>query len=166
MPLLELTGILFYLTQTASSGNLLSSTICLTIRKPMLLINESKLDSEISASEFIPDNLGYTVYRKVRNRHSGDIMILIKNCYSSQIVDADAEFLWIEVQLKNQGKLLLSTFYRPPSSDDDYLKLFDASRLDIRTRTASSPNHTIIVCGDFKLPDINWEHKCVSASSS
>ena len=133
-----------------------------------VLINESKLDSEISTPEVIPDNLGYTVYRKDRNRHGGGVMILIKNCYSSQIVDikSDAELLWIEVQLKNQRKLLLSTFYRPPSSDDEYLKLFDASLLDIRTRTANNPNHTIIVGGDFNLPDINWEHNCVSASSS
>ena len=133
-----------------------------------VLINKSKLDSEISTPEVIPDNLGYTVYRKDRNRHGGGVMILIKNCYSSQIVDikSDAELLWIEVQLKNQRKLLLSTFYRPPSSDDEYLKLFDASLLDIRTRTANNPNHTIIVGGDFNLPDINWEHNCVSASSS
>ena len=133
-----------------------------------VLINESKLDSEISTPEVIPANLGYTVYRKDWNRHGGGVMILIKTCYSSQIADikSDAELLWIDVQLKNQRKLLLSTFYRPPSSDDEYLKLFDASLLDIHTRTANDRNPPIIVGGDFNLPDINWEHNCVSASSS
>ena len=81
-------------------------------------------------------------------------------------IKSDAELLWIEVQLKNQQKLLLSTFYRPSSSDDEYLKLFDAFLLDIPTHTANNPDHTIIVGGDFNLPDINWEHNCVSASSS
>ena len=73
-----------------------------------VLINESKLDSEIATSEVIPDNLGYTVYRKDRNRQGGGVMILIKNCYSSQMVDikSDVELQWIEVQLKNQRKLL------------------------------------------------------------
>ena len=44
-----------------------------------VFISESKLNSELSTSEVIPDNLGYTVYCKDRNRHGGGVMILIKN---------------------------------------------------------------------------------------
>ena len=72
------------------------------VKDDAVLINESNLDSEISTSEVIPDNLGgYTAYRKDRNRQGGGIMILTKNCYPSQIVHikSDAELLWIEVQL-------------------------------------------------------------------
>ena len=34
---------------------------------------------------------------------------------------------WIEVQLENQRNFFISTFNRPPPSDDKYLKLFDPS---------------------------------------
>ena len=109
MPLRELTGVLFYLTQTASSWKTAELHHLLDyVKDDAVLINESKLDSEIATSEVIPDNLGYTVYRKDRNRQGGGVMILIKNCYSSQMVDikSDVELQWIEVQLKNQRKLL------------------------------------------------------------
>ena len=50
-----------------------------------VLINGSKLDSKISTSEVIPDNLRYAVYCKDLDRHGRDVIILIKNFYTCQI---------------------------------------------------------------------------------
>ena len=129
------------------------------IKADAVLIDESKLDCEISTYEFIPENLGYTVYQTGidMQRYSSKTSILIKSAESLR---------WIQVQFKNQQKLLISKFYRPPSNDNECLKLCDASLLDINIHTTNNPNHTIIISGDLNFLDINWEHNCVSASSN
>ena len=57
------------------------------IKPDCVIITESKLKSDINTAEVLPSNLGYTVYRKDRNRsdlsEGGGVILLIKSCYPS-----------------------------------------------------------------------------------
>jgi len=65
-------------------------------------------------------------------------------------LDTDCEIVWIQLQLYNCKSLLLAAFYRPPSTNTDYLQNLELSL----TRINADKN--IWLTGDFNLPDIDW----------
>ena len=50
----------------------------------------------------------------------------------------------------SDGFLLFGTFYRPPNSDISILDSLNHSLLSTHTK------YSIVLCGDFNLPHINW----------
>ena len=67
-------------------------------------------------------------------------------------LETNCEVLWVELST-GPSKVLLGTFYRPPSSTPEYLEQLEMS-------LASIPeSHTTVLCGDFNLPHVDWaEH--------
>ena len=139
------------------------------IRPDAVFISETKLHQHITNAEVIPDDLGYTVYRKDRENGSpyGGVMLLIRSCFASVDItppDIHCESIWVEVTMKNQRKLLLNSYYRPPSDTVDKFTLFrdSISRVTQKYCRAST---CIIIGGDLNCPDINWENSCVKTNS-
>lgn len=65
-----------------------------------------------------------------------------------------SEILWCELTIPNpHTKLLVGVFYRPPSSDVDYLQELERSLSLIE---CSGSNLATILLGDFNLPNIDW----------
>ena len=79
-------------------------------------------------------------------------MLYVKNSISAirRIdLETNCEVLWVELST-GPSKVLLGTFYRPPSSTPEYLEQLEMS-------LASIPeSHTIVLCGDFNLPHVDW----------
>ena len=118
----------------------------------VVAITETFLEDEIGDVEII-ENSPYTAFRHDRNRHGGGVMILVRNtiCATRRAdLENDTELLWIEIS-HTTGQLVLGVFYRPPNSDREYLT-------SLQNSLALIPDaQNIILCGDFNLPNINWE---------
>ena len=69
------------------------------------------------------------------------------------------ELLWAEIPLKNSGSYFLGVFYRPPSSDMNYL---EGLKRSLETVTVVSDHTKIVLLGDFNFPDIDWDLICPS----
>ncbi len=71
-------------------------------------------------------------------------------------VDA-AELVWAKITLIGHKDLLLGSYYRPPSSDLEYL-----DKLNSSLSSASIGNSNIWLAGDFNVPHIEWESESIS----
>ena len=69
------------------------------------------------------------------------------------------ELLWAEIPLKNSGSYFLGVFYRPPSSDMNYL---EGLKRSLEKVTVVSDHTNIVLLGDFNFPDIDWDLICPS----
>lgn len=57
--------------------------------------------------------------------------------------------LWIQLQTRD-GLLLFGVFYCPPNSDAIVLEEMNVAI------SAIPGNHSIVTCGDFNVPNIDW----------
>ena len=126
----------------------------------IIAITESLLDDVIGDSE-ISDS-SYCVFRRDLNRHGGGVMLLIKStiCATRRAdLEGDCELLWIEIS-HSRGVYLLGVFYRSPISSSEYL-------YNLQNSLAKIPDsQTIILCGDFNVPDVDWDLNVPTTSSS
>ena len=117
----------------------------------IVAITETWLSDEIGVAELV--NNDYCVFRRDRNRHGGGVMLLVNNNIQTtrriDLEDATTELLWIELS-HSKGRTLLGVFYRPPSSDLEYLRNLQNSLSKI------PDSHNITLCGDFNVPNVNW----------
>ena len=84
-----------------------------------MLFTETKIDSSISFSEFLPN--GYNGgFRRDRNKNGGGVMIVTKQEYTITDLDLltpsqhNSESVWASISLKDHSKLIVGSFYRPP----------------------------------------------------
>ena len=85
----------------------------------LIMMTETKIDEHVNASEFLPK--GYTGdIRKDRCKGGGGIMIATKQEYDIQGIELEAnisaETVWATISLKDQRKLVVGSYYRPPDS--------------------------------------------------
>jgi len=77
-----------------------------------------------------------------------------------------SEIIWVEIELRNHKKLLVSSFYwRPNDHTTAQLKSLQLSTESVLSRY-KSPDQSLITGGDFNLPDIDWDNNCVRCTSS
>ena len=90
-------------------------------------INESKLDETIFDDEVMIDN--YNLVRKDRDRQGGGVAIYLhKSLHFDKInheTMGDLEIILLKVYLKSAKPVLISTWYRPPSTDIGILDLYE-----------------------------------------
>lgn len=118
----------------------------------IILLTETWLCSDIDSSDLFDNR--YIIFRKDRNsatssfKRGGGVVIAVKNCFEAFLIDVpdlELECLWISLNLRCRGKLLLCLIYFPPNTNiDTYVKFFD-----VFVRFTSYKN--IFVCGDFNL---------------
>ncbi len=84
------------------------------------------------------------------------MMLAVRNtitCVRRSDLECNAEVLFCEIRPDSKRKLLVAVFYRPPDSSLEYMKELKKS-----LRLAGKANFDqLILCGDFNLPNINWE---------
>ncbi|CAC5396555.1 unnamed protein product [Mytilus coruscus] len=112
--------------------------------------------------------MDYTVYRKDRppstnNLSYGGVLVAITtNLLSEEIRDlqTDSESIWVQINMTNVRKLIVGSYYRPPSDNGTSIEQLKTS-LDRINQNAKS---TIILGGDFNLGHINWDIPCTIPS--
>ena len=119
---------------------------------------ESKLDGSIPSGSIFPD--GYVFERRDRNANGGGVFIGIRDSLVSvdhpELRRDSCELLWQHLEFEKSGKLYLSSFYRPPCAGNNPLTQLQDSIGELQS--ISPRSHTsFIICGDFNLPDIDWD---------
>jgi len=115
----------------------------------VLAVTETFLGDEILDSELVSSD--YTIFRRDRNRHGGGVMVYTKSSVSATRrtdIETTCEVLWVELSTRT-SKVLLGTFYRPPSSTPEYLTQLELSLACI------PESYTVILCEDFNV-HVNW----------
>ena len=127
----------------------------------ILAITETFLDDTIHDSSIVP--FGYVIYHRDRNQHGGGVLIMVRNTFSvvnRHDLDLPYEILWIELVACSGSPLLFGVVYRPPSADNSVL-----DQLYCVLNSLTSTRCNIMLCGDFNVPDIDWNTLCPTSSS-
>ena len=118
----------------------------LIIQQPRLLIS----------SITIPNS--YNIHRKDRESRGGGVLLAVKSnisCFRRRdLEESDCELLWVKIPFKDSSSYFVRVFYRPPSSDLTYLEVLARSSDKV---SLISEHANILLCGDFNLPDIDWD---------
>ena len=117
----------------------------------VVAITETFLDNSVHDIHITPP--GYTVFRKDRSRHDGGVFLFLRKALNGSLrpdLDNDCKILWVSIPTKSSS-LLFGIFYRWSSAP---LSTLEALRSSVCS--AVSPNQSIVLCGDFNLPDIDW----------
>ena len=122
----------------------------------MVAVTETWLKQEIMNCELLSEN-NFKIHRKDRaNRIGGGVMLAVKNNILSirrkDLENDQTEMLACEILPKTKKKLLILVFYRPPNTDLNYMKDFKKTLKIV----CKSNFDSILVCGDFNFPDIDW----------
>ena len=130
-----------------------------------ILGTESWLDKSVSTNEIFPPS--YKIFRRDRitsTQGVGSVYRCQRNYDVSLLPDTvtDTELLWAKVHFEKSKSLILGSFYRPPGSKIKKMEEFSRS-LDLLPKNS---NQTIILGGDFNLPDIDWENSLVLPSAT
>src|SRR5260221_4024738 len=127
--------------------------------KPAIICcQETRLDDSIQSSEIFPEE--YLVLRKDRNSRGGGVCIAITSNYVATPcpeLDSDSESIWIKLQIVGQKALYVCSYYRPPSSDVDYMEQLRHPLEAIMSKYHRKGTPHVIVVGDFNYPLINWQ---------
>ena len=131
-------------------------------------MTETKIDEQVKASEFLPK--GYTGdIRKDRCKGGGGVMIATKQEYDIQGIELEAnisaETVWATISLKDQRKLVVGSYYRPPDSGSDSIDDLESVLSFITEKFRNNPQCTIILGGGFNAGDIDWESHTVCEHS-
>ena len=125
----------------------------------IVLGTESWLKPEILNCEVFPEE--YTVYWKDRDiRHKlkgGGVFILVRIFFTScEIeIDTECEALFVDLKLVDQQNVKIGCLYRPPWSDETYMKDFER----VVKHVDPHRNGNLWIGGDFNLPKIDWTHQ-------
>ena len=145
--------------------------LCASVKPDLILVSESKLDSDIKHTEFLPAQ--YTGHiRKDHTRHSGGVMIVHKKDLvidELEVLDSDRHdhIVWARISLCNASPMYIGSYYRSNSCNNkETITALKASLEHIRTLTKNNPKVTIIVGGDFNAKDIDWESCSVKPGAS
>ena len=80
-------------------------------------------------------------------------------------LNISAETVWATISLKDQRKLVVGSYYRPPDSGSDSIDDLESVLSFITEKFRNNPQCTIILGGDFNEGDIDWESHTVCEHS-
>ena len=121
---------------------------------------ETWLKPDILNSEIMPP--GYNPpQRKDRSDGYGGVLLATKiGIIANEIqIDTNCEILATKIDLVKQQPLIVVSVYRPTNNDLAYA---DKLCQDLRDIAAKYPSAALWVCGDFNLPDIDWDSDSIS----
>ena len=128
--------------------------------KPDIIIGtETWLDNTIPSTVFFPTNM-FNVFRKDRppnNRnksHGGVLLAITKEFISSEVkeLQTNCEIVWAEINITGTKKILVGSYYRPPSDEGTSLEQLEISLSRVNNITSSH----LWLGGDFNLGHIDW----------
>ncbi|KAF4796229.1 hypothetical protein TURU_086123 [Turdus rufiventris] len=99
---------------------------------------------------------GYKLFRRDRKwGRSGGVALYIMEAFDTMGIetnDNEVECLWVRIKGKvNKVDILLGVCYCPPNQEEEMDNLF------YKQLTNGSGSPTLVIVGDFNLPDICWE---------
>ena len=127
----------------------------------ILLVTETWLHSGVNSALLDPSS-AYHILRKDRpdNCHGGGVAVIVKRSFCVVAVTLDSVYASLELLcfdlILGKCKLRFFVTYRPPYSDQlalDYIELLIRC---LTQYTATEPNATNIIVGDFNCPKIDW----------
>ena len=110
----------------------------------------------IGSGEVFPSS--YKAYRNDRGTLGGGVFVLV---HQDLVAEEKPELVtscqveWVQVKLRGNKNLLVSSFYMPHRNMSDVIQL----RRSLELVTANKEKH-IVIAGDFNCPDIDWD--CLS----
>ena len=133
-----------------------SFEVMLATEDPDVVVGtESWLTESIATREIFASH--YNVFRRDRltnNLRGGRVFIAVKDTLIASLennLQANCESIWISIHVQGLSPVFIGAFYRPPSSDNEYINELDLSLSKI------PQNAYVWLLGDFNLPDINWD---------
>ena len=142
-----------------------------TTQPDIILSCESKLDNSVKSSEFVPNNYIADI-RRDRTYFGGGVVIIHKAdlvIQETEIVvpkpdqsnypgDFHDEIVWAKLTIKNSCPVYIASYYRSSSNyNADSLSLLNESLEYLNTNVIKNSRATIIIGGDFNVPDVDWE---------
>lgn len=109
----------------------------------------------------VPTILGYNLFRKDRPSHGGGVCIYIKDSLTSFEVKSvlsehgRAEQLWCGIK-RGGDSVLVGCVYRPPKACSEINSEIWSSIVKAREKVEVGEFKSILVCGDFNFPSIEW----------
>ncbi|RMC21511.1 hypothetical protein DUI87_02377 [Hirundo rustica rustica] len=99
---------------------------------------------------------GYKLFRRDRKgRRGGGVALYIKKAFDAIGIETNedgVECLWVRIKGKaNKADILLGVCYHPPNQEEEVDNLFYKQLENV------SGSSTLVLVGDFNLPDIIWE---------
>lgn len=87
-------------------------------------------------------------------------MVAVKSCFAATEISivTDCELVCVSVSLRNNKKITIASFYRPPSSGIEPLDQLHNVLSVLRK------NSTVILGGDFNCGDIDWQTNTIASS--
>ena len=134
----------------------------------VVAIQDKKIDSCIATSELFPETCQYSVYRKDRNIHGGEVMLLVHKDISHMPItelENDSESIWVKV-FANKTSHFVASWYRPPGSTGEEFHLFREQLDYIRTHYKGKKLPLAHVLGDFNFKGIDWPDRLSKSGST
>ena len=126
--------------------------------KPDIIVGtETWLAPDLYDSEYIPPELGSTVYRRDRTDQKGQGVIILVN--SNLISEEKTEYksacenLWVQVNLTGSNSVLTGAYYKPHE-----LNQLSFEELNKSLTLVYQTNSTVWLLGGFNLPKVDWQH--------
>ena len=124
-------------------------------------LTETWLNKSVSDNALFPSN--YKVYRRDRDLSSsqkkkgGGVLIAVKKCFQSNSIEfknnIEAVLIQIQPNSSNNSKIFICNVYFPPLTPAPLYKEF----FKYLTQYTNTLNSSLIITGDFNLPDITWK---------
>ncbi len=130
--------------------------------KPDLIVGcETWLSPSTLSSEILP--AGYSTFRTDRADGYGGVLIGVKIDLIPEQIETlkDCELCVVKIELLKKHPLLVIGAYRPTNRDENYFRKLCG---EIERVVKLHPNATVWCCGDFNLPDIDWESETISGN--
>ncbi|XP_031332835.1 uncharacterized protein LOC116163124 [Photinus pyralis] len=126
----------------------------------VICLTETWLNQDISSSE-LQISSNYNVYRQDRNiltsnlKRGGGVLIAVNKTLMSKLISTtvdNVEHIFVLVMFL--GKCyIIGNVYIPPNSHSDVYDLHCTATENVLNRY---PDHVLILCGDYNLPNIKW----------
>lgn len=127
----------------------------------VIILIETWLTKDFSSTEL--GLKGFELFRLDRDEtgsmktRGGGILIAVRNCFSSNLIKVplgNVEHLFISLSL-GDDKYIIGGVYIPPSSGlDVYLEHTNV----VDSILEEYPDHKLILCGDFNIPEAKWDN--------
>ena len=121
----------------------------------IIWVTETWLRDDVENSEILP--WGYTIYRKDRKSRAGGVLLAVKSSSfsSSRKVNfnTNLELITIELTSGSNMKYLLCCCYKSQQFvSREWIEMFN-----LFLGKCCFQYSNMLICGDFNLPNINWE---------
>ena len=116
----------------------------------IIWVTETWLRDDVENSEILP--WGYTIYRKDRKSRAGGVLLAVKSSRKVNF-NTNLELITIELTSGSNMKYLLCCCYKSQQFvSREWIEMFN-----LFLGNCCFQYSNMLICGDFNLPNINWE---------